>query len=177
MTRTSSTTRSAPGRMAALTVLVLLSGCGSETSPGQDHVGHVIPAHKPRTFSEAVRSLKSLDESLALASGAPQPGDQTLEKAIDVAGWLPEVAAESDMPEGPWEEVDRLAGALVSAYRSRRASPGRGEPTHASQGLVAELEKILEQADPHWFDLPPVAEQGSPESVTPAGTPLSTQHQ
>ncbi len=42
--------------------LVVVAGCRQEEPPGdelghdQGHTGHVIPAHKPKTFPEAVRA-------------------------------------------------------------------------------------------------------------------------
>ena len=46
----------------------LIAGCRGEHSPGEsghddeDHAGHVIPAHKPKTFPDAVRRLRELND-------------------------------------------------------------------------------------------------------------------
>ena len=98
-------------RVAVATASWSLAGCRAEHSPGEhaghdeDHIGHVIPAHKPKTFPDAVHRLRELNDALArdAAQGQPaaSPGEKTLNIALDIANWLPEIAAESDMPENP----------------------------------------------------------------------------
>src|ERR1700733_744685 len=44
--------------------LLAVAGCRGEHSPGaghshdEEHAGHVIPAHRPKTFLEAIRRLR-----------------------------------------------------------------------------------------------------------------------
>lgn len=148
--------------LSVLAILFALAGCESERrSAGEPddhagHAGHVVPAHKPRSFPDAVRRLQALDEAIGRGGAAGRPADdRTLSMAEDIAGWLPEMAAESDMPEKPWGEVDRLSAALVSEYRSlRKETGGRGDAARASGRNVAALGMILEKADPRWFDNP-----------------------
>ncbi len=158
--------------LAILAILLIVAGCDRDrrsrvVSNGHgEHAGHVIPAHKPRTFPDAVRRLKTLDETIgrgvAEGSAGRPSDDKTLSMAADIAGWLPEIAAESDMPEGPWEEVDRLSAALVTEYRALlKASGGHGDAARASGRNVAALGVILEKADPRWFDRP-VGTSGPP---------------
>lgn len=148
--------------------LAFLGGCDAATSPGEGgHSGHVIPAHKPRTFPEAVESLKSLDGAITAAGGADTPEDERLEQAIDVAGWLPELATESDMPEGPWSEVDRLASALVYEYRSIRSLRDRGPGAPMTARHLAALTQIVATSEPGWFD--PPAKTAAPAPDSPAG--------
>lgn len=151
----------------AVFLVLTVAGCERDRQSGgvsadhEEHAGHVIPADKPRTFPEAVRRLKTLDETIrrgvAKGSAGRPVEDQTLSMAVDIAGWLPEIAAESDMPEGSWQEVDRLSAALVAEYRAMRKAPGgRGDAARAraSERNVAALGMVLEKADPHWFDGP-----------------------
>jgi hypothetical protein len=56
-------------RSALLLVgLLARAGCHAENSSGEangneeEHTGHVIPAHKPKTFPDAVRRLRELNE-------------------------------------------------------------------------------------------------------------------
>jgi hypothetical protein len=159
--------------VAVLAILLAAAGCDRDRRSGGvpddhgEHSGHVIPAHKPGTFPDAVRRLKTLDEAIgrgaANRSAGRAVGDETLSMATDIAGWLPEIAAESDMPEGPWGEVNRLSAALVAEYWAlRKVSGDRADAALASGRIVAALGVILEEADPRWFDKPVGTPSGPP---------------
>ncbi len=143
--------------VAIFALLLAPAGCGGsrawdevDVDQPQAHSGHVIPAHKPKNFPDAVRRLKALDEEIGRA-----PADEkALAMAADIAGWLPEVAAESDMPEGPWLEVDRLSSILITEYRAPHRTTDVGAGSTRSTGpIIAALETILAKSDPSWFDV------------------------
>jgi hypothetical protein len=161
---------------AAGLLLLPVAGCRGEQSPGkdEDHIGHVIPAHKPRTFPEAVRRLRELNDQIARgeARGGPaaSPGDRTLNIALDIANWLPEIAAESDMPPKPWDEVNGRSAAIVADYRTILSGPAAGDGGRAARDAgeaISGLEKILDAADPRWFALP----EGRREETDPGPSP------
>ena len=144
--------------------LIALAGCDAKNSPGEDnghqeeHAGHVIPAHKPRTFPDAVRRLRELNDQFlqqgtAAARGAPID-PKKLQFTLDIANWLPEIAADSDMPETPWNEVDTRSARLVAEYQSLIS----GDPVDAHHELdqanaeIANLEKLLLASQPRWFE-------------------------
>jgi hypothetical protein len=145
----------------ALALALAIGGCGRRSpgeSPGHDgeddHAGHAIPAHKPRDFPAAVRSLRELERRLG---GSPRDR-KDVEVARDVANWLPELAADSDMPESRWDEVNARSAALVTAYEAILAGPttgaGPGDGATALAGAdeaVASLEKLLDASEPAWF--------------------------
>jgi hypothetical protein len=153
---------------AAGLLLLAVAGCRGEHSPGEngdhdeDHAGHVIPAHKPRTFPNAVRRLRELNDRIAsgAAQGQPataSPGEPPLNIALDIANWLPEIAAESDMPEKPWDEVNARSAAIVADYRTilaGAATDGGGKPVRDAGEAISGLEKVLAAADPKWFAVP-----------------------
>ncbi len=144
------------GRTAiAAGLLAVLAGCRGETSSGPsegreaEHAGHVIPAHRPRTYPDAVHRLRELNDQMVLAMRGGQParaaGAATLPVAMDIAGWLPEIAAESDMPDGPWNEVNRRSTELVTDYRKALPHPDDAahDPTvamHEAGQVIAQLE-------------------------------------
>jgi hypothetical protein len=144
----------------AAALLLMFVGCRGEHSPGedhQDHAGHVIPAHKPKSFPEAVLRLRELNDRLArvVVGGPPAaPGDRTLDIALDIATWLPEIAADSEMPEPPWDEVNARSATLVSDYRTILAAAAAGDRDHRVRDAgeaISRLEKLLAAADPRWF--------------------------
>ncbi len=69
-----------------------------------------------------MRRLRELNDQIArgVAKGQPAaaPDEKTLNIALDIANWLPEIAAESDMPEKPWNEVNARSAALVADYQA-----------------------------------------------------------
>jgi hypothetical protein len=155
--------------LAAIACLLTLSGCRGDHSSGVDgdqhaeHAGHIVPAHKPKTFGDAVRRLRALNETISLGVGRGEAealvADKTLSMALDIAAWLPEIAADSDMPEAPWDEVNSRSVMLVADYQTVLAVAG--SPDHAADALAAvrdadqrisDLEKLLASADPRWFD-------------------------
>src|SRR3954468_1840621 len=119
--------------------LLASAGCRQGRSPGdspandhdEEHVGHVIPAHKPKSFPDAVRALRELNDRI----GRGAVDAKTLSVALDVANWLPEIAADSDMPEGPWDEVDACSKVLVAGFQEIK--PGASGPASASTGANA----------------------------------------
>ena len=152
---------------AAGLLLLAVAGCRGEHAPGQDgghdedHAGHVIPAHKPKSFPDAVRRLRELNDQIAWVAArggtAAAPGDGTLNIALDIANWLPEIAAESDIPEKPWDEVNGRSVAIVADYRtilSGAAADDGGKPVRDAGEAISGLEKILAAADPRWFAAP-----------------------
>ncbi len=148
--------RPAYGMTIGAACWLAVAGCRGEPSPGEDHehAGHVIPAHKPRTFPDAVRHLRELNDRLARAAAERPPGDQTLNVALDIANWLPEIAAESEMPEVPWNQVNARSAALVSDYRTILAGAAADDPDELVRDAgdaISGLETLLAAADPRWF--------------------------
>jgi hypothetical protein len=156
------------GSRKTLLVAALLfacAGCRGDQSPGEseEHVGHVIPAHKPKDFPSAVRRLRELNGLIAskVAEGKAKSlvAEKTLPIALDIANWLPEIAADSDMPESPWNEVNDRSSALVAHYEKILAGAEIGDQSPNVSVLATEagatikaLETLLNSADPRWFD-------------------------
>jgi hypothetical protein len=163
----------------ALACLLALAGCHDDRHADSgddhaDHAGHVIPAHKPKSFPEAVRRLRSLNEAIALAVQGGRArslaDDGTLSIALDIAAWLPEIAADSDMPEGPWDEVNAQSEALVADYRALRAVDGdMAAQARDAARHVAALDVVLARADPGWFGK--AVGEGDPREIPKEDTP------
>jgi hypothetical protein len=138
---------------AAIACFCLLApaGCGVGSSEaGDDHAGHVIPAHKPKNLPEAVRRLRTLNEQIGrmIAEGKAKAlgDDKALTFALDIANWLPEIAADSDMPEAPWNRVNAESGRLAAHYQ--QIQQARGDNASSVKGAdhsIAALEALLTQ--------------------------------
>jgi hypothetical protein len=153
--------------VAALLALEL-AGCHGDRSTGgnrkgaSEHAGHVAPAHKPKDFPEAVHRLRA--SGLAIKEGISRGRlgalleDQTLPIALDVATWLPEIAADSDMPEKSWDVVHEESKNVVAAYVrliDQANGKGTGDANLAAQDAdrsVSVLEGLLARADARWFE-------------------------
>jgi hypothetical protein len=140
--------------------LIVLAGCNASSSPGdanrheEEHAGHVIPAHKPKTFPDAVRRLRELNDRFLRDEGGTASDPKSLAIALDIANWLPEIAADSDMPETQWNEVNARSMRLVADYQeliSGIAANARREVEQAN-AEIGNLEKLLLACSPRWFD-------------------------
>jgi hypothetical protein len=149
-------------RVGLATSLFVLAGCRGDNSPGEDHdhdhIGHVIPAHKPKAFPEAVHRLRELNDRIARGKSEGQPAaapdDRTLNIALDIANWLPEIAAESDIPEKEWNEVNARSAAIVADYQTILSGTAADARTGAASNAgraISDLETLLAGADPRWF--------------------------
>jgi hypothetical protein len=146
-----------------------LAGCGSADRHGEadhDHVGHVVPEHKPKSFPEAVRRLREYSERCTGGIRDPQatnvPDEKAMIQALDIAHWLPEIAADSDMPEEAWNRVDACSAALVSAFEEMllAKSSGAQQAANRASAEIGKLERLLRAADTAWS-----LETGKPGTV------------
>lgn len=137
--------------------LLAVAGCRDEHSAGSEeeheHAGHVIPAHKPKAFPDAVRRLRELHGQIALTA-SERTGNGEMPIALDIATWLPEIAADSDMPERPWNRVNDQAGVLLASYEVLGGKrPGDSHAAlEAAERALSDLEALLDGAAPRWFD-------------------------
>jgi hypothetical protein len=150
---------------AAALICVAPVGCQGDRSAGDAHegepVGHVAPAHKPKDFPGAVRRLRELgraiDEATTRGRLKALVEDRTLPIALDIATWLPEIAADSDMPEKPWDVVNAQSEALIARYKTLLGSangtgPGDAVAVREADRAVAVLERLVGETDPRWFE-------------------------
>ena len=83
--------------------LIVLVGCHAENSPGNanghedDHAGHVIPAHKPRTFPDAVRRLRELNDQFLRMRLEGRPDRRPVPRAWE-SRWISRTGSRRSLP-------------------------------------------------------------------------------
>jgi hypothetical protein len=151
-------------------------GCGRVKPAAESSVRkaaeHVTPAHRPDQFPEAVARLRDLHRAFSDPSTGPTSPTR-LQQYREIAAWLPEIAADSDMPEGEWDRVDAAARGIAAALRDvESATPADRPARYVAQSRVIEpaiaaLEAIRAASNPEWFRVP----RRSPE---PPSSPART---
>lgn len=150
--------------IATVVLIVPAQGCrqepGAEDGKGE-HSGHIVPAHKPRNLPDAARRLWEINIELTQSSPSrDKPAsdrDALLTVAIDIASWLPEIAADCDLPETQWNTVNERSRVIAEAYEFLKANPGSDvhkllEPAiHAVidlEGMIATTDRAVFDSDP-----------------------------
>jgi hypothetical protein len=86
-------------------LLLCVSGCG-ESKKSLHEMDHVTPAHWPTDLTDAANKLsarlKVVQTSSAEANGESRVA---LKELTDLVGWVPEVAADTDLAESDWVRV------------------------------------------------------------------------
>ncbi|MDX2037638.1 MAG: hypothetical protein SFX72_13380 [Isosphaeraceae bacterium] len=143
-------------RLAPLLVAcaAILAGCSADDHDDhdEDHIGHEIPAHKPRDLPQAVSSIRALAREFGSAPSQTPIARDRVEIAVDVARWLPEIAGDSDLPEKEWNLVNDAAIPISKAFETIAATTGdRSKPIAELDARIRDLEAIISRAEPAWF--------------------------
>ena len=96
--------------MACLGVLTAIVGCGSHEDHHEDeHLEHFVPAHKPADYSALVEQLEKRIAQQSRPSDAAEGAADAAQSAtarqelIDILGWIPELAADSELRKQEFE--------------------------------------------------------------------------
>jgi hypothetical protein len=147
--------RCRPTTLAVLLCLqCVLSGCGRGGDEGSrsaaagnaasdhdhHHHHHSRPVHKPDDFQELPEELRR--RLIADESGRVSPGRRRLRQLVDIVGWIPELAADSELRRAGFEQAvaqqPRLQRVLDAIAAGR--SPDMAE-WHAA---VAQLQQLAD---------------------------------
>ena len=143
--------------------LIAARGLPRESLPAtghdEDHAGHVIPAHKPKTFPDAVRRLRELNDS-----DRPRRGRRAT-RLVDRREDLECRAGHRQLAPRDRRRQRHARAALERSERpvrdARRGLPGDPSPARRSTDAhsrvddaaraISDLESLLAAADPRWF--------------------------
>lgn len=120
-------------------LLLACYGCGHHEEDEDHHLEHLIPAHKPESFAEAVTELKSRGPAVF----AGEATDDAQQELLDIINWLPELAADSDLKRKQWEQVQGAGLEL----RQLIANPTAETSQSRWNELVEELEELIPVSD------------------------------
>ena len=118
--------------LAAVLLLLNCGGCGADGEHAEDdhHTEHFVPAHKPPSFAEGVAELTERSSHLKYHIGEQSEiVEQELTELVDIIGWIPELAADSDLNET--EKMDLLQKSL--AHNDWKAIHGRVQTAPAGR--------------------------------------------
>lgn len=110
-----------PGRfiLCAAVIVGAVAGCAGSDNPESedDHLEHFIPAHKPHSFEELVTELS--ERGTALRDGSVSADSTAVTELNDIIGWLPELAADSELRKSDWERAVVASEKLQALWQER----------------------------------------------------------
>lgn len=123
-----------------------ISGCGSSDEHTVDeHLEHFVPAHKPIDYAALVEQLEKRIAQQSSSSGAGEgvPAAEQFATArqelIDIIGWIPELAADSELQKKEFETA-------VVAGRKLNLALGFEKPSEGTKAVDAEsIPKLLDE--------------------------------
>lgn len=164
------TIRTAAGRwLMCLCLCLVAGGCGDEGDEGQrangpagearhsddasghddhdeHHPEHFVPEHKPKDFHDLAGQLYDRVQDLAKPPALSVSGDLARTEAIqqfrDIIGWIPELAADSDLQKSDWDAAVALGVELDTLWASHLKSSATGVLDAAA---VPEFEAVIDR--------------------------------
>ncbi|AMV33063.1 hypothetical protein VN12_13140 [Pirellula sp. SH-Sr6A] len=88
-------------------LFVLWIGCGGEKESLHE-LEHEIPAHWPADFQDAISKIEQRTEALK----STHRGTETRSELVEIVGWVPEIAGDTDLPEELWVPIYRTCETL-----------------------------------------------------------------
>lgn len=133
----------------------LLLGCRGGTV---EEAEHHTPPHKPPDYPAAVDRLVELHQEIRSGRSRETHQLDVFTETYDVVRWLPELAADSDLKEGPWNRVHAAARRLEAILTEVLA---RGDDGRREAYLQSETE-----LDQRWRELVEIKQHFAPFAET-----------
>jgi hypothetical protein len=136
---------------------------GTDESAAHDD-DHHRPSHKPRDFPAA---LAALHERCSKLLKAPVPKSPDVQKEFDqtrdIVGWLPELAADSDLSRAEWDRVNEQSKKLAESLDDFARAGFAGSDPRVSQQIEIDLHTLddIVGRHPEVFGKGPVVERAS----------------
>jgi hypothetical protein len=107
-------------------IVCLLPACVGCVGTAEEHVEepHLRPPHHPESFREAIADIDRRRGALAGGDLEQAVRDRQIQELSDIVGWLPALAAETDLCRREWDRVQAVS-------RGLSAMLGQGSPASA----------------------------------------------
>jgi len=134
-------------------------GDGDHASDPFHAHAHEIAVHRPQDFGDAVTDLRARTQSLADLGTQARRAENwrgAVSKLADIVRWLPEIAADGDMPEDQWNQVNQQSKSMTRLVAPLLASIDRGEAIDMRHAMsqwsahLSVLESVAARGD--WRD-------------------------
>ena len=128
-----------------------LSGCGPSAESHEDEheqLEHFFPAHKPHSFGELVEQLALRTRQLAAGDQPSDGSDEVhataLQEFSDIIGWIPELAADSELLKADFESAVATGKKLTTAF-AETMGPQKTKAVDMAtlERLIDELRKLV----------------------------------
>jgi hypothetical protein len=131
------------------------TGGGGETSAAEEggrstysEHEHHTPEHKPASLPRAVRELRRRHAELVEHRSRNQAAERSgeLQQVLDIVGWLPELAADSDLRKSDWDTVNESSKRLEGLFAASNATDASaGEAARLIEQELAALQELVER--------------------------------
>lgn len=135
--------RRAASALVATIVCLAAAGCGVEDAKSShfEH-DHVVAPHWPEDVHDLSIKLRVRLDALSWKWNDPEALRREM---IDLIGWAPEIAADTNMTEADWNVIDRAAETLLEDVRGseQRLTTDHRDAIAKFQKLVDDLRKTI----------------------------------
>ncbi|HBJ35678.1 MAG TPA: hypothetical protein DDZ51_13220 [Planctomycetaceae bacterium] len=120
-------------------VVVASTGCGNPSQDGDyEKVEHFVPAHWPNDLLDASAKI---EERTSQLKGQPATDAKAIEDQLrDIVGWVPEIAADTDLTEQQWNPIY-----FASEKLSKRLAKMPRPLDDATLGAIEDYRKLLSE--------------------------------
>ncbi|TWT93533.1 hypothetical protein [Neorhodopirellula pilleata] len=122
--------------------MTLFAGCVTEdsakTSLFEDD--HEVAPHWPDGLEDAAAKIR---QRLDASKSSPAEAKQQADEIVDLVSWVPEIAADTNLPEPDWIPLDNAAESLSANLRA-----ANHELTDANRLQTTALCELIEQSLP-----------------------------
>ncbi len=107
---------------------------------------HHVPPHKPKDLPAALKTLRSRCAELVKHRLQKEPGPfpKEFQEALDIAGWLPEFAADSDLGRAEWDRVNEASKRLVDQLSKLQATDSADSAKDVREHINSALDSVDE---------------------------------
>ena len=136
-----------------IAIAMLLTGC--QGKQGVEEEDHHIPEHLPADFDQALTRIEQLAAHLGTGAALEKmPTEVNVSTELrDVVRWLPELAAQSDLAEEDWNQVDRATVDLIEKFAKSQEPPERWIGEGEVFSAIADLPKKLAEVRQKYRDM------------------------